>query len=199
MKTKIMKPLIRGGFILLCLSILGSLLSSSSVLAQEPDKKIGGLKLGGYDYVGFQMKVGEMIQGELECSKALRVVILDADLRVIVDFGNIVGSFFYAAKAEGVYRVRMTNPAGVFANLGSGPRATETVRYTLTYSVLPTSLAPGTNSVTAMAKITRSLPVIITVLALGGITYLFILRRKKKKRELEQKQAEFKERIKPTE
>ena len=53
MKTKIMKPLIRGGFILLCLSILGSLLGSSSVLAQEPNKESGELGEGKYNYIPF--------------------------------------------------------------------------------------------------------------------------------------------------
>lgn len=297
MKTKIMKPLIRGGFILLCLSILGSLLSSSSVLAQEPSLKIGELGAGqsdyipfdirwGYmiqgeleseealrvtiidqtlkqgvyldeivgsffyvaetrttltyhieimnptketisytltyavvptelapgtnsgpgvirhdlpailevegegkysDYIPFEIKVGEMVQGELESEVALGVIILGPTLRKSVDFGKIVGSFFYAAETDGRYTIEITNPT------------IETLAYTLTYTVLPTELAPGTNSVTVITKIIRSLIMIIFgVLAVGGIIYLFI-RRKKKKREFESKREAFRKRTKMTE
>ena len=185
MKTKIMKPLIRGGFILLCLSILGSLLSSSSVLAQEPIKESGELGEGRSDYIPFEIKVGEMVQGELACKEALRVIIMDPTLRESVDFGKIVGSFFYAAETDGRYRIKITNPTE------------ETIGYTLTYTVLPTSLAPGTNSGPGMIR--RNLPAIIFgVLAVGGIIYLFI-RRKKKEREFEHTRDAFRKRIKMTE
>ena len=191
MKTKIVKPLIRVGFVLLCLSMLGSLLSSSSVLAQEPNKESGQLRGGDSNYILFEIKVGQMIQGELRSEEALRVSIFNARTgRTSVDFGTIVGSFFYAAKTEGNYRIIITNPKPA---LGAG----NYVNYSLTYAILPTSLAPGANS--GPGLISRNLPAIIFgVLAVGGIIYL-LMRRKKKKREFEERQAAFIERTKLTE
>ncbi len=185
MKTKIMKPLIQGGVILLCLSILGSLLSSS-VLAQEPNEESGELGEGQSDYIPFEIKVGEMVQGELACKEALRVIIVDPILRESVDFGKIVGSFFYAAETEGRYRIVITNPTK------------ETLGYTLTYTVLPTSLAPGTNSGPGIIR-RNLLAIIFGVPAVGGIIYLFIRLRKKKREDFERKRDDFRKRIKKTE
>ena len=287
MKTKIMKPLIRGGFILLCLSILGSLLSSSSVLAQEPNKKSGELEEGDSVSIPFEIKVGEMVQGELECEEALEVTIFIPALEKSVDFGEIVGSFFYAAETEGRRFIRIGNTTGrttgytltytvLPTNLApgtySGPGVKggelgsnfsdsipfeikvgemvqgelaskealrviildptlresvdfgkiivesffyaaetegtyhikitnptkETIVYTLSYTVLPTSLAPGTHSGPGIIR--RNWPAIIFgVLAVGGITYYIFILRPKKKRKLERTRDAFRKRIKRTE
>ena len=73
MHTKIKKPLIVSGAILLCLSLLGGFLSSSSVLAQEPVVKSGEVAGGRSDSIPIQLKKGEMVQGKIIARKeALR-------------------------------------------------------------------------------------------------------------------------------
>ena len=139
MNTKIKKPLILAGFILLCLLVLGGFLTSSSVLAQEPIEKSGELVGGHSDSIPIQLKRGEMVQGKIIASnEPLRVTIDDPTGKEVQNYGSIThGSFSYQARIDGEHYVVITNPNTI------------TVRargYTLTYETLPATSPPGTGS-----------------------------------------------------
>lgn len=187
MYTKIRKPLRLAGAIL-CLSLLGSLLGSSPVLAQEPVVKGGEVAGGRSDSIPIQLKKGEMVQGKIIARKeALRVTIDDPAGKEVQNFGEIVhGSFFYAAKTDGEHYIVITNP---------NRWAIGTKGYTLTYAVLPTELAPGTGSGQATGEKSIMLWVTIGTILAVALGLIIYLRQKRRKRELRQRYWEKKGRF----
>lgn len=167
MNTKIRKPLILAGFILLCLLVLGTFLNSSSVLAQEPIEKSGELVGGHSDSIPIQLKLGEVVQGKIIASnEPLRVTIDDPTGKEVQNYGSIThGSFSYQARIEGEHYIVITNPNTI------------TVRergYTLTYTILPASdfpppLPPEGKNITPWVIIGA-----IWSVALGLIIYFII-------------------------
>lgn len=135
MNTKIKKPLILAGFILLCLLVLGGFLTSSSVLAQEPIEKSGELVGGHSDSIPIQLKRGEMVQGKIIASnEPLRVTIDDPTGKEVQNYGSIThGSFSYQARIDGEHYIVITNP---------NPIQVHRRGYTLTYTILPASSFP---------------------------------------------------------
>ncbi len=120
----------------MCLLLLGSFLTSSSVLAQEPIEKSGELVGGHSDSIPIQLELGEVVQGEIIASnEPLRVTIDDPAGKEVQNYGSIThGSFSYQARIAGKHYIVVTNPNTI------------TVRkraYTLTYTILPASSFPS--------------------------------------------------------
>ena len=139
MNARFGKPLIWAIFAFLCLSVVGSSLNSSAVLAQEMIQKIGEVAGGSSDSIPVQLKVGKMVQGELIAEEGpLRVRIVGPSGKVIRDCGHGErGGFYYAAEVDGMHYIVLTNP---------DESSTGTRSYTMNYAVLTSGLAPGTGS-----------------------------------------------------
>ncbi len=124
------------------LCLLVSLLAGGSTLAQEEMQKGGGEIAGGKsDSIPIQLKVGEMIQGEIIAvrNQCLRLSIADFSGRTIHYFGETStrAGFYYAAKVDGQHYIVVTNPDG----FSVGTRG-----YNINYRITSTNLAPGTGS-----------------------------------------------------
>ncbi|MBU2578099.1 hypothetical protein KKA69_04695 [Patescibacteria group bacterium] len=135
MNTKVRKSVIIAGVLFLCLLLLGSFLTSSAVLAQEPIKKSGELVGGHSDSIPIQLKLGEVVQGKIIASnEPLRVTIDDPSGKEVENYGQVTHrSFSYQARIEGEHYIVITNPNTI------------TVRkrgYTLSYTILPASSFP---------------------------------------------------------
>lgn len=135
MNTKIRTLVTLAGFILLWLSVLGSFLTSSSVLAQETIEKSGELVGGHSDSIPIQLELGQVVQWEIIASnEPLRVTIDDPTGKEVQNYGSIThGSFKYQARIAGKHYIVVTNPNTI------------TVRkrgYTLTGTILPASSFP---------------------------------------------------------
>ncbi|MDP2730222.1 MAG: hypothetical protein Q8O55_07055 [Dehalococcoidales bacterium] len=176
MNSKIGKLLIVT-WLITCLSIIGSFLVSDSVLAQEPVKTEGWIAGGHSDSIPIELKVGEMVQGEIIGKEALMLTIDDPAGKEVQNFGEIVhGSFSYAAKIDGKHYIVITNP---------NRWAIGTRGYTLTYTILPTDLGPGTGSGKAIGEKSIIPWIIAGVVILVVIFLIVFIRRRKQQRELE--------------
>lgn len=139
MNTGIRKPLVLAGFII-CLSVLGSFLASGFVSAQENLEATGEIAGGYSESTPFQIKVGEMVQGEIVLRKeGLRLSIADYTGQIIHDFGlcSTRCGFYYAAATDSQHYLVVTNPDAF---------AIGTRGYHIYYTITPTDLAPGTGS-----------------------------------------------------
>ena len=172
MNTKIRKFLIVTWFIT-CLSILGSFLVSGSVLAQDEVRKNGEIAGGKSDSIPIQLKVGEMVEGEIIAvrNQRLRLSIADFTGKSIYYFGETStrAGFYYAAKTDGQHYIVVANPN----SFSAGTRG-----YNLTYTILPTDLAPGTGSGKAIGE-KSIIPWIVTGVIISLV--IFIRRRKEKR------------------
>lgn len=183
MDTKARKHLRILSLVLLCSLLLGSFLIGSSILAQEEIEKYGEIAGGKSDSIPIQLKVGEMVQGEIIAvrNQRLRLSIADYTGKSIHDFGETStrGGFYYAAETDGQHYIVVTNPD----SFSVGTRG-----YTLKYMIKPTDLAPGSGSGKPIGE-KGILPWIIAGISIAGLILLIIfirvfIRRKKEKRKL---------------
>ncbi len=171
MNTKIRKSLVLAGFIM-CLSVIGSFLASGSVLAQEDIRKGGEIAGDKSDSIPIQLKVGEMVQGEIAAvrNQHLRLSIADFNGKTIHYFGETStrAGFYYAAKVNGQHYIVVTNPDG----FSVGTRG-----YNITYRITPTDVAPGTgsgkNTSKDMTKPSTSMTTVWWIL--GAVVFIFIV------------------------
>lgn len=164
---------------LMSLFVLATFLIGGSILAQVEIQKDGEIAGGKSDSIPIQLKVGEMVQGEIIAVRNQRLSLSIADFsgKSIHYFGETStrGGFFYAAKVDGQYYIVVTNPD----SFSVGTRG-----YRIVYKIIPTNLAPGTGS----GKPTGGKSVLPWVVAgisiIGLILLLVFIRRRKQQQKL---------------
>jgi hypothetical protein len=130
-------------FLIICLPMLLILLSGSQVLAQEQIRKYFEITGGKSEAIPIQLKVGQMVQGELiiERTGTIRISLSDFTGKSMYLFGETStrGGFYYAAEKDGQYYIVVTNPNAYYVG---------TIGCTVNYSIIPipTNAAPGTCS-----------------------------------------------------
>lgn len=124
----------------ICLSLFVSSSSSSLVSAQEGLHAGGGVAGGRQNSTPIQLKVGEMVEGEIVLhTDRLRLSVADYTGEIIHDFGycSTRCGFYYAAATDGQHYLVATNPDA----FSVGERW-----YDINYSIKATDIAPGTGS-----------------------------------------------------
>jgi hypothetical protein len=152
-------------------ALILSFFTASSLLAQQQGSERGELRGGGSQSYTIQLKVGEMVQGELIAVRNQTVALSLADNsgEVIRRFGatSSRGGFKYAAKADGQYYLVVENPD----SFSVGTRG-----YQLLWEVKQADVAPGSGSGSAPGRsawfwmeIGLILAAVLAAVLIGGV------------------------------
>ena len=163
---------------LVCCLLFGSLFISYSIFAADIVHK-DGVPGGHYESIPFNMKIGEMIQGELSIKdEPLKLGIADSEGTIFRDFGVCDSRlcFHYAANYDGRHYIVVSNP---------NADSVQASAFEVVADIVTTSLQPGTGSgVKVTPEVTGSpTPPVWTIVIIGvlvGVIVVMSVRRRRR-------------------